>query len=452
MAKVAQKICLFYCLISSILFSTVYLVTSPENYGSDNKVKLSDSDSWTKIVKEGELWSNLELYNNSLYVFCFSGHVLKFSASGSLLWEYHLKVYSPPSTHVFDSNGNLLILSEKSRDELSLIKLSSSGELLYSKNILLEGDREATSIFLGVNDSIIITGHSYMMDKLFIFKLNSNGNLLWNNSFSVNYYMAYRIVSDSEYDLYIPYYNNSLFLAKINGSGEMLWQIGLGDLFDVNLMINANDTLFLIGNDYHNTTILKINSSGFILKELVIADFETYDNQLFDDTLIVTRYDLSIFYCYDVNLNYKWNYNISDHVIPYFYSRIDFARDSHGNIYILQDNNVGDISLLKINSTGKYISQILWGGPNNEELGNLIVDSENNIYFICNCEYNSFWGSEILRYTILVKNPVNGGSPPELGRDLDIHDYFLFSVVGIACIISPIALLSILRRNKKRTS
>ncbi len=451
MAKVAQKICLFYCLISSILFSTVYLVTSPENHGSDNKVKLSDSDSWTKIVKEGELWSNLELYNNSLYVFCFSGHILKFSASGSLLWEYHLKVDAPLSTHVFDSNGNLLILSDNSRDELSLIKLSSSGELLYSKNILLEGDRHDTSIFLGVNDSIIITGHFYMMDKLFIFKLNSTGNLLWNNSFSVNYYMAYRIVSDSEYDLYIPYYNNSLFLAKINGSGEMLWQIGFGDLDDVNLMINANDTLFLIGN-YHNTTILKINSSGFILKELVIADFETYDNQLFDDTLIVTRYDLSIIYCYDVNLTYKWNYNISDHVIPYYYRRIDFARDSHGNIYILQVNNVGDISLLKINSTGKHISQILWGGPNNEELGNLIIDSENNIYFICNCEYNSFWGFEILRYTILVKNPVNGGSPPELGRDLDIHDYFLFSVVGIACIISPIALLSILRRNKKRTS
>jgi len=253
--------------------------------------------------------------------------------------------------------------------------------------------------------------------------------------------------------MYIPYNNNSLFLAKINGSGEMLWQIGLGDSFhDENLMIDANDTLFLIGNDYDNTRILKINSSGFILKELIIAGFGTYDNQLFDDALIITRYDLSIFYCYDVNLNYKWNYNLSDHVIPTYFSRIDFARDSHGNIYILQDNNVGDISLLKINSTGKHISQIVWGGPNNEELGNMIIDSENNIYFICNCEYNSFWGFEILRYTILVKNPVNGGSPPELGRDLDIHDYFLFSVVGIACIISPIALLSILRRNKKRTS
>ena len=455
MAKVTQKICLFYCLISSILFSTVYLVTSPENYGSNNKVKLSDSDSWTKIVNEGERWPYLELYNNSLYVFCFSGHVSKFSASGSLLWEYPLKVDDPPSTHAFDSNGNLLILSEKSsRDELSLIKLSSSGELLYSKNILLEDRGSDSSITLGVNDSIIVTGHSYT-DKLFIFKLNSNGNLLWNNSFSVRNYWRYPfIVSDSEYNMYIPYYNNSLFLAKINGSGEMLWQIGLGDSFhDENLMIDANDTLFLIGNDYENTRILKINSSGFILKELVIAGFPTYgyDNRLFDDMLIITRYDLSIFYCYDVNLNYKWNYNISDHVIPHFSGRIDFARDSHGNIYILQDNNVGDISLLKINSTGKYISQILWGGPNNELLGNLIVDSENNIYFICNCEYYSFWG-EKLRYTILVKNPVNGGSPPEPGRDLDIHDYFLFSVVGIACIISPIALLSILRSKKKRIS
>jgi hypothetical protein len=165
--------------------------------------------------------------------------------------------------------------------------------------------------------------------------------------------------------------------------------------------------------------------------------------------LLIPRSDLSILYCYDLNLNFNWNFNLSDYVVPRFYLLIDLARDSQGNIYILQTNYFGDISLLKINSTGKFVSQILWGGPNNEFLRNLIVDSENNIYFMCYCEYLAPW-SMYREYTIIVKNPIDGGSPPKPEIDLNLFDYFLFSVVGIACIISPVALFSILKNKKKR--
>jgi len=454
MVKVAQKTCLFFFLISSIVFSTVYLTKPPENFDSNNKVKLSGSDSWAKIVKNGERWSNLELNNNSLYVFGYSGHVSKFDTSGTLLWEYPNNINSPNTPfHVFDSNGNLLLLSEKpSQDKLSLIKLSSSGILLYSKNLTLESNSYDTSITLGANNSIVITSYSYM-DKLFIIKLNSNGNLLWNMSISVrSYYGDPFIVTDSQYNLYITYYYNNLFLAKINSSGELQWQIGFDNYFFIeSLMIDANDTLFLIEHFRGNTYLFKINSSGFILKELAIEDFRTdfSGNRHFDDMLLITRSDFSILCCYDVNFNYIWNFTLSDYIVPHFYRPIDLARDSHGNIYILQTNNAGDISLLKINSAGKFVSQILWGGPNNEFLRNLIVDSENNIYFMCYCEYLDAWSIQ-QRYHVIVKNPIDGGSPPRPEIDLNIFDYFLFSVVGIACIISLVALLSILKRHKKR--
>ena len=454
MAKVTQKIYFLFFIICSIVFSTVYLDASPENFNSDNNVKPSGSDSWAKIVKNGEKWSNLELYNKSLYVFGYSGHVSKFDTSGTLLWEYPNNINSPNTPfHVFDSNGNLLLLSEKpSQDKLSLIKLSSSGILLYSKNLTLESNSYDTSITLGANNSIVITSYSYM-DKLFIIKLNSNGNLLWNMSISVrSYYGDPFIVTDSQYNLYITYYHNNLFLAKINSSGELQWQIGFGDYFFIeSLMIDANDTLFLIEHFRGNTYLFKINSSGFILKELAIEDFRTASsgNRYFDDMLLITRSDSSILCCYAVNFNYNWNFSLSDYVVPHSYRLIDLARDSHGNIYILQTNYVGDISLLKINSTGKFVSQILWGGPNNEFLRNLIVDSEKNIYFMCFCKYIDSWGT-YREYTIIVKNPIDGGSPPRPEIDLNLFDYFLFSVVGIACIISLVALLSILKRHKKR--
>jgi hypothetical protein len=456
MAKVAQKIGLIFFLISSILFSTVYLANPPENHDSDNRLKLSGSDSWAKVVKNGERWSNLELYNNSLYVFGYSGHVSKFDTSGTLLWEYPTNLDRPnPPFHVFDSDGNLLILFEKpSQDELSLIKLSSSGILLYSKDIRVKDYCHETSITLSENNSIIVTSYSYNLNKLLLTKLNSNGKLLWNKSFFASPYSKYPfIVSDSHYNLYIPYYENysNFYIAKINGSGDLLWQIEIGDFPPIeSFMIDANDTLFLIESSFGKTRIFKIDSSGFILKELVIYDFTTdYNNRCFDDMLLIPRSDLSILYCYDLNLNFNWNFNLSDYVVPRFYLLIDLARDSQGNIYILQTNYFGDISLLKINSTGKFVSQILWGGPNNEFLRNLIVDSENNIYFMCYCEYLAPW-SKYREYTIIVKNPIDGGSPPKPEIDLNLFDYFLFSVVGIACIISPVALFSILKNKKKR--
>ena len=457
MTTLAQKICLFFFLISSIVFSTFYLAKPPENCDSDNKLKLSDSDSWAKIVKNGERWSNLELHNNSLYVFGYSGHVSKFDTSGTLLWEYPINLNSPNTPfHVFDSNGNLLILSEKpSQDELSLIKLSSSGILLYSKNIRLEDYYHETSITLSVNNSIIVTGHFYNLDKLFLIKLNSEGNLLWNKSIFARPYWRYPfIVSDSQYSLYIPYYENynNFYIAKINNSGDLLWQIGLGNLPPIeSLMIDANDTLFLIESSFGNTCLFKINSSGFILKELVIDDFTTdySGNRYFDDMILITKSDLSIMYCYDINFNYNWNFTLSDYVVPYFSRLIDLARDSQGNIYILQTNYVGDISLLKINNTGRFVSQILWGGPIFESQGNLIVDSDNNIYFLCFCEYLDAWSIRH-QYNVLVKNPIDGGSPPKPEIDLNLFDYFLFSAIGIACIISLMTLVSILRSNKKR--
>ena len=153
--------------------------------------------------------------------------------------------------------------------------------------------------------------------------------------------------------------------------------------------------------------------------------------------------------CYDLNLNLKWNFSLSDYITHHWMLKTFLAKDSHDNVYIIQNNAIGNINLVKISSTGEFLSRIIWGGFFDEKPESLIIDLDNNIYFSCDCEYYNIWRASNV-YTILVKNPVNGGTPPEPRRDLGIYDYFLFSVVGIVCIISPIALLSILRSNKKR--
>lgn len=110
---------------------------------------------------------------------------------------------------------------------------------------------------------------------------------------------------------------------------------------------------------------------------------------------------------------------------------------------------MGNNNLLKISSTGQVLSRISWGDPIYVEPESLIIDFDNNIYLVCYCRYYTIW-NERYEYIILVTNPVNRDIPPKPRIDLDNRDYFLFSVVCIACTISPIALLSLLKSKKKR--
>ena len=204
------------------------------------------------------------------------------------------------------------------------------------------------------------------------------------------------------------------------------------------------------GKNYSTGYILKLNSTGNQVREILIEDFEHIDAEiwLIGDLFVFNSRTMSIL-CYDLNLDQKWNFSLSDYITPHFNFLIDLAKDSHDNIYVVQNDNLANINLIKISNSGELLSRIYWGGTSIEEVGYLNIDLDNNIFFICNYIYHNVWNNRY-EYAVLVKNPVNGGTHPEVRWDLDERDYFLFSVVGISCIISPIVLLSILRSNKKR--
>ena len=251
--------------------------------------------------------------------------------------------------------------------------------------------------------------------------------------------------------MYLYFRNNSIYhLAKINSSGALMWQMSLENEVP-KLIVDSNDNLFIMGSKNWSTGyILKLNSSGNQIKEILIEKFSTYFAKMwYLNDLFVFNPNSMLLLCYDLNLDQKWNFSLSDYISQPFVLKTFLAKDSLDNVYIIQNNELFNIHLVKISSIGQFVSRIIWGGIFDEKPGSLNIDLLDNIYFICNCDYSNVWGDRD-RYTILVKNPVNGGVPPEPRRDLDIRDYFIFSIVGIACIISPIVLVSILRSNKKR--
>ncbi len=468
MKKIVWKILILSIVISSIIFNIGNFLQNFEKYQQNYPLGLSNSESWSKIVKEegGIYTTYCGLVNGSIYI--IGRHYIEdkddsyllvsnFDPSGIKEWELSIKLdFLAQISYVFDNNNNLFILNEYySSNNISLIKVNSSGALLFSKEFSLDLYNSALSLVLGENNSLLIVGRYVQypnLQKLFIMKFNNAGQFLWNTSFNIFSYSKYPyIVRDSGYNMYVYFKNNSINnLAKINSSGTIVWQMELEDVVD-KLMVDSNDNLYVMGgkSDFRGY-ILKLNSTGNQIKEILIENFNAYDENFWylNDLLIFNMYSMSIL-CYDLNLDLKWSFSLSDYIAPYFYYQTLLAKDSHDNLYVIQNNGLGDINLIKVSSTGEFLSRIIWGGSFDEKPVSLNIDLDNNIYFICDCEYFNVWG-DYYRYTILVKNPVNGGTPPEPRRLLDIRDYFLFSVIGIACIISPIVLLSILRSKKKR--
>jgi len=468
MKKIVWKSLILSIVISSIISNIGNSLQDFEDYQNNYSLGLSNSDSWSKIVKEGGGIYTIYcgLVNGSLYIigrYYLEDNdnsyllVSNFNPSGIKEWELSIKLdFLAQISYVFDNDNNLFILNEYySSNNISLIKVNSSGALLFSKEFNLDLYNSDVSLVLGENNSLLIVGRYVQypnLQTLFIMKFNNAGQFLWNTSFNIFSYSKYPyIVKDSEYNMYVYFKNNSINnLAKINNSGAIVWQMELEDEVD-KLIVDSNDNLYVMGGkrDFRGY-FLKLNSTGNQIKEILIENFIAYGEDFWylNDLLVFNRYSMSIL-CYDINLDLKWNYSLSDNITPYFYFHTFLAKDSHDNVYIIQNNGLGNINLVKVSSTGEFLSIIIWGGSFDEKPVSLNIDLDNNIYFICDCEYFNVWGDPY-RYTILVKNPVNGGTPPEPRGYLDIRDYFLFSVVGIACIISPIAVLSILRSNKKR--
>lgn len=446
-------------IISGIIFNLGNSLQIFEEQNQNYPLSLSNSDSWSKNVNEGEnIYStHCELINGSLYIIgrleSDDLYVSKFYTSGEKEWEFSLELNSDNRfSYVFDDENNLLILIDFYYSNIfSIIKLNSEGTLLFSKQISLE--LYDISCVLSENNSLLVVGASKDPRKLVIMKFNGVGEFLWNTSFDIDYYYRHSyIVKDSGYNIYLDFRKNSVWtIAKINASGTKLWQISIDYPFP-RFITDTNDNLYVMGGkNYTATFILKLNSTGDQIKELLIDNFGYDDGYIWylNDLLVFNRRTLLIL-CYDLNLDQKWNFSLTDYITYPFFLQTFIAKDSHGNVYVIQNNALENINLVKISSSGEFLSRIIWGGYFDEKPGSLIIDSLNNIYFICICEYSNFWGDWV-RSAVLVKNPVHGGVPPEPIRDLDERDFFIFSVLGITCIISPIALRSILKSNKKRT-
>ncbi len=456
MKFVYKGILILSIIISGMIQKNEIFLQSYEVDNENYSLGLSNSNSWSRIVKEGgRIYPPYcELVNGSLYLIgrLISEdkskyiYVSKFSTTGTIEWETMLETQTIAAiSYAFDSENNLFILFNEFNFPFSaFVKIDSTGKLLFSKELTSEL-HSFNSLLLGQNNSVLILGY-YSGLSLFIMNFNNDGHHLWNFSFNLDYYDSLiSPVRDSGNNMYFSFRNNSIdYIAKINGSGAIEWQKKLE--YRINrIFVGFDDSLYLLGKKNLSTGyILKLNSFGNQSREITIKNYNVYFIRAWylNDLLVYHESSMWLL-CYDTDLNLKWNSSFSNYLSSHGSVITSLVKDLQGNIYIAQQtDDMYKIILVKVSSTGNVLSKIEWGGGLVPDLGSFTIDLENNLYFTCNCRVWALW--KPITYTVFVKNPVNGGVPP-------VPKLFLEFYVGLSCVLSLIVLFSILIRNKKRT-
>lgn len=436
-----------------------------------NSIVLSSddtTDSWTRKIKSGpQLYSSsMTLIDNHTYIIGSIGeyytnddiYIAKFDSSGVKLWEqiWDGSKYDYFNDYIVDSENNIYIVGITGNyytgftGSIFLLKYNTTGNLLWFRTInpfnLLAFNFH--SIEIDLNDSIFIssTGYNYTHAKTFITKINSSGNIFWTEDIEIDVELNdLKIQIDSVGNIYLfgnSYYSN-LFLLKLNRSGARQWYYEWREgEYGNHMNLDLDDNVITIGYSSHlygdpGLWIMKINSSGNLTKKVICENFgaHTLAVKFLDNIFILTEYFL---YEYNYSLISKWKFPIGSYLQINEIQGCNFAITSQHEVYAIY-YSYGDINILKFNSSGAIIFNFKWVGsyyPPNPYVSppKVRVDSHGNLYMLCSIDYENFW-KENIHLSFLVKNPKSGGEP-QPDPLIDEHIIFIFSLLGVMCVIS----------------
>lgn len=490
----------FYILFVLLTVLTIASTQLSSIAFSPPKTHSENIDSWATIIKEDKDIDNpiMRVVNNCIYIAArinwYDTYIVKYSNSGIKLWEYIWKGPDREFVKCFitDSENNLYITGitdpQYPREgDIFLLKFNNSGALLWSKvfNPFPNSSCSMLSLQIGSNNSFYISG-VLEEENLFLLQLDLSGEIMWNRQIIVNKRLILLETQiDSENSLYIFYWDFELnsTLIKYNQFGSPQWnKTWDNEIIPGGWKIDKNDNVLITGlNLYQNVSLdiwaMKINQSGLTINTTKIEDNEiVWEYSIWDNFAQVGLLDGStrnykwffdyqnniyiylrgrnsnaFLYKIDSNLKYQWkcSLEISRSIIEF---RCDTYQTIHfvcGVLAIYSRRQNTEISIMNINSSGNITLTNAWGGPYVDFLNTIEMDSQNNLYMISTSAYSDQW-SFFSFQTILVKNPQLNRYPPSINIKLGYYDYYLFSFIGIMCIISISMTRSLVKQKIKK--
>ena len=301
--------------------------------------------------------------------------ILKYNSAGELQWnhtwggigsDYCVGIVSDSSNNVYitgstDSFG-------AGETDMLLMKYNSAGLLQWNYTWGGNQSEAGLSIASDASDNIYIVGGTESFGKgdrdICLIKYSSSGVLLWNRTWGGNESdSSYLMVLDSSNNIYITGFIDNLngrVLVKFDSIGNQLWNHTLSIQEDRveevrDIVLDSLEDIYILGsmrggvfpNHWSNIFLEKYSSSG---------------TRLWNHTWDKTERDEA----WEIGIDSLDNIYISGSIAINIIEEINYLRR--------------DMILLKYDNSGALISEISWGGDEDDSAYWIALDSARNVY------------------------------------------------------------------------
>jgi hypothetical protein len=207
-------------------------------------------------------------YNHDIWL-------IKTDSNGEMIWDstYDRDDQDAASTiHELDDGGFIIAGDTGSMDiprysDILLLKTNSDGELVWDKTFSKNDHEYADSIQISSDGGFIILGNTYEPDPLWyniwIIKTNSDGEKIWDVTFGDNGYdwgNSMQTTSDGGFVIggyYVGFFGANPFLLKANGNGEKEWiryydKMGNGI---INAVKQTSDSGYILAGNFNTVSL-----------------------------------------------------------------------------------------------------------------------------------------------------------------------------------------------------
>ena len=233
---------------------------------------------------------------------------IKLDASGNKQWQnYYGGTFTDTSFGITKTNDNGFIIcassdsndfnisNNKGQYDFWILKIDANGTLIWEKNFGGSEIEEPRGICQTNDGNFMIVGDTRSNDKdvsinngaadLWLIKITSDGNLLWEKSFGGSSFDAGRAIfpsqnggfliagnSRSENTNFTNLGQNDGWILKIDDAGNQVWQQFLGGSendFLNDIIEMPDNSIIAIGESYSNNELIPINkgfSDGLLIK------------------------------------------------------------------------------------------------------------------------------------------------------------------------------------------
>ena len=234
--------------------------------------------------------------------------IIKLDAFGTLLWSksYGGSFSDTAYSAVETQTGDFIIVGSSDSDDADIntnigsydfwvLKLSSSGNMLWEKSFGGSEIDRARDVALTSDGNFLITGDSrssdndltnnYGVSDIWIIKIDPNGELIWEKSFGGSNFDGVQAISiaendsflisgnsrSSDIDLVQNKGNNDAWIFSINFHGIIQWQTNLG---------GSNIDLFMDVVELENGSVVAVGNTNS-------NDYDILENKGFSDILLI---------------------------------------------------------------------------------------------------------------------------------------------------------------------